>query len=253
MSVGQALGLLVLNGEQLATIQGKPRGEAWETTIAYLSTKGNGELILEELNRLSKRIVDANFATAAVCSLELSHLEDGVYIEAVPGSKALPDVHLETPVRVMRQEPGFDIRPLYLIPYVSSGGADADPFAEEEFQEQLRQSVLHLLRDIGEETHQYNLDDIIVEAVPVWNMWESRNSKIAIRRYVRDFLRTFFSELREATDVECQVTANRITVPAVPINRVRFVRRYLLKASVRKQSLDIIQTQFDPEVMPTAE
>jgi hypothetical protein len=242
----QTLGLLALNGAELGSLIGKPTSQTWTAIVTYLTTEGHGAHVLAELERLSQRLRDdAQLVPAEACSLELSYRADGVYLMSVPRSVPLPDIDLNTPVQVLSISPDFDLRPLYLIPYVSSGLSDGEPFAEKEFQEQLKLAIIARLRDIGTEEYEFSLNDLIKEAVPVWDLWDNLENKRHIRNYVRDTLAKFFRELWTATHVQCRVRAGRIHVPSVANNRIRGIRRYLTSAVIRQLELGVIQTQFD--------
>ena len=246
LKVDQTLGLLALNGVTMASLQGKPPGEAWNTTVTFLSTQNSGAPILDELQRLSNRIrEDARLVPANACSLELTLQPDGVYMQEMPGSTSLPGVNFSHPVPVLSIAPGFDLRPLYLLPYVSKSPSEYEPFAAEEFREQLKLGAVAMLRDIGDEGYEYPLDDLIAGVILVWDVWENRLNKRAIRVYVRDVLRGFFRDLERATGIKCSVNNDRIIVPPVDYNRIRSIRRYLQRKAVREQELGVIQKQFD--------
>jgi hypothetical protein len=170
ISTGQLLGLLTLNGTDLAQVIGKTAGEVWETFVAYLSVAGSGTHIWHEMSRVAGIISSHGLTPADGVALELLQQSDGIYLTLAQGSPSVPQLNLDDPILVFALQPSEDPRPFYLIPFLANEGSEADPEAEECLREALRAAILVLMGKLDDEPQENDLDFVIGKAIPVWSI-----------------------------------------------------------------------------------
>lgn len=233
--------LLALNGKDLSRIIGKADNTSWSSFVTYVLDTGNSVSMFQTLEEVASQIISLGIESAAIAALELEHTSEGIYLRKPQNTPDLPNIDLSSPKRVMILEPDADPRPLYLIPYAPGSESQPDLYAKIAFEERIRSSVGVLLGHVSQQAQEYDLDNLIINAIQAWNIWDNNQEKQNIRAHVRCFIRNVFRELRLATGFECTISKSTVFIPAASREVIEKVRRHLLGIGFRRERLDITE------------
>jgi hypothetical protein len=225
-----------------------------KNALLYVSRKGNGAALLTTLYELRQEMHEYKIPTGDVTCFEISQEADGIYLNSVSQVSPLPRLKLDQPEKVMQLTSNEDPRTLYLLPYMPSSSHQVDSHAEDVLRERIRSSIITLLARLDNQPREYDLDDVMNHVIPVWRLWEDKDQKKNLRKYVRQFLREFFTLLRKATEVQCEIKDGKIVCPPVSNTTAVEMRKYLRSSEVRRQNIRLsgpLQNHMDDISMPT--
>lgn len=237
----QAAALLAADGPSVADYLGLTEPAQWQAYLLYAVGGGAEEAMQGTLTELSHRLQAAHIEPVPAGALGIHLRDDGIYLQPAPGAR-IPVTALQAPpqngVRVMEWEEDDDPRPLYLLPWDPSIGP-ADDYERRVLEERVRSALASLIgRRLDEPAFEVTLDEVLQEAVEVWEMWRDRQAAAGFQRAVRRYVRQVLNRLSKM-GLNVQIRQDTLVFDLVTPDIARKVRSYLSSAAFRRGELDL--------------
>ncbi|RMF27277.1 MAG: hypothetical protein D6759_18025 [Chloroflexi bacterium] len=237
----QATALLATDGPSLADYLGLIEAAQWRAYLLYAVGGGAEDAMQGTLTELGYRLQAAHIEPVPAGALGIHLRDDGIYLQPAPGAE-IPVAALRSPppngVRVVEREDGDDPRPLYLLPWDPSIGL-ADEYERRILEERVRSALASLIgRRLDAPAFEVTLDEVLQEAVDVWEVWRDRQAVAGFRRAVRRYVRQVLKPLHKM-GLNVQVHQDTLVFDPVTPEMARKVRRYLSSAAFRRGEVDL--------------
>lgn len=237
----QATALLSFSGTFLADYFGLSTPEKWQACLLYTVSGGQEAAMLQTLQELRGQLQAVQIDPTSACALGIHIRDDGVYLSPA-ASENVPVAALQAStcngIQVMRLEGGEDPRFLYLIPWDPSIGP-ADDYERRVLEERVRSALTSVIGSrLDSPSFEVALDEIVCEAVEVWEVWRDRQAKAGFRNAVRAYVKQVLAQLHRM-QIEISIRQDTFTFVQLTPGAAHKVRRYLSSAAFRKGDVDL--------------
>lgn len=243
VNVAQLITLLAVEGDVLRDAIGLHPSIRLESSLGYVVPNGTTGLMSTTLEDISRRLISGGHKCHLGFALLLDERADGIYA-GIERPEGLRDGDLRTTLakwpRVLAWDGAEDWRPLYLLPIDPSIAAlDSDAVGRQVLEERIRAPMLARIgRKIGPREFVIDVDDLLADAIPVWDLWDALDAKKALRTFALSLVRTVAQELRGAA-INVVERNRQFTIAGTTIETAGAVRRALRRSAMRGIPLDL--------------
>ena len=227
----QAVGYLIVSGTEMAHILGLipvTSSKQYEATICYVVNAEQEDLMLTTLETIQTELQEKSLHTNRANALGIYEEDDSVFLgEAADGC-------FESDKRVIVLEGNTSVYPL--IPWDPSLGEDKR--AWKDLEERLRSVFVSYLGSnleyALESRLKITIEELLISAIPAWDVWQDQSIKKSVRRSAKRFLTDILKELQKNSGLSFQSTHIGWQISISNYNEIEKIRGILASSTVRQ-------------------